>query len=162
LCPIANKHDRAKHGSGTGVTGPAKIALVEDEAFQRQVIAECLAQHGLRLTTLVSGAELKRLAQHAMPDPALLDGYLNEPEDGFALARWLRSRSARIGILMLKLDTKNREPIVRERESRKFNGAWHHAGVVRGGAAVTLVARSVAASRSATDAPAAAGRRQRP
>jgi DNA-binding response OmpR family regulator len=36
-----------------------------------------------------------------MPDIALLDVHLNEPEDGFALARWLRSRSARIGILML-------------------------------------------------------------
>jgi len=83
------------------VTGPAKIVLVEDEAFQRQVIAECLAQHGLRPTTLASGAELKRVAQHAMPDLALLDVQLNEPEDGFALARWLRSRSARIGILML-------------------------------------------------------------
>jgi two-component system phosphate regulon response regulator OmpR len=79
----------------------AKIALVEDEAFQRQVIAECLAQHGLRPIALASGAELKRLAQQAMPDLALLDVHLNEPEDGFALARWLRSRSARIGILML-------------------------------------------------------------
>jgi DNA-binding response OmpR family regulator len=83
------------------MTGPPKIVLVEDEAFQRQVIAECLAQYGLRPTTLVSGAELKRLAQHAMPDLALLDVHLNESEDGFALARWLRSRSARIGILML-------------------------------------------------------------
>ena len=50
---------------------------------------------------LSSGAELKRLAQYSMPDIALLDVHLNEPEDGFALARWLRSRSARIGILML-------------------------------------------------------------
>lgn len=83
------------------MTGAAKIVLVEDEAFQRQVIAECLAQHGLRPTALASGAELKRLAQHAMPDLALLDVHLNEPEDGFALARWLRSRSARIGIIML-------------------------------------------------------------
>jgi DNA-binding response OmpR family regulator len=83
------------------VTGSAKIVLVEDEAFQREVIAECLAQHGLRPTALSSGAELKRLAQHAMPDIALLDVHLNEAEDGFALARWLRSRSARIGILML-------------------------------------------------------------
>jgi DNA-binding response OmpR family regulator len=83
------------------VTGPAKIVLVEDEPFQRQVIAECLAQHGLRPTTFASGAELKRAAQHAMPDVALLDVHLNEVEDGFALARWLRSRSARVGILML-------------------------------------------------------------
>ena len=83
------------------MNSPAKIVLVEDEAFQRQVIAECLAQHGLRPTTFASGAELKRLAQHAMPDVALLDVHLNEAEDGFALARWLRSRSARVGILML-------------------------------------------------------------
>jgi DNA-binding response OmpR family regulator len=87
--------------NGSGVTGSAKIVLVEDEAFQREVIAECLAQHGLRPTALSSGAELKRLAQYSMPDIALLDVHLNEPEDGFALARWLRSRSARIGILML-------------------------------------------------------------
>jgi DNA-binding response OmpR family regulator len=83
------------------MTGAAKIVVVEDEAFQRQVIAECLARHGLRPTALASGAELKRLAQHAMPDLALLDVHLNEPEDGFALARWLRGRSARIGIIML-------------------------------------------------------------
>ena len=83
------------------MTDSAKIALVEDEAFQRHVIAECLARHGLRPTTLASGAELRRLAQHAMPDLALLDVHLNEPEDGFALARWLRARSARIGIIML-------------------------------------------------------------
>nr|WP_294545554.1 response regulator transcription factor [uncultured Rhodopila sp.] len=83
------------------LNSPAKIVLVEDEPFQRQAIAECLAQHGLRPTTFASGAELKRLAQHAMPDVALLDVHLNEAEDGFALARWLRSRSARVGILML-------------------------------------------------------------
>ncbi|HEY6431625.1 MAG TPA: response regulator transcription factor [Acetobacteraceae bacterium] len=83
------------------MTGSAKIVLVEDEAFQRQVIAECLAQHGLRPATFASGAELKRAAQHCMPDLALLDVHLNEAEDGFALARWLRGRSTRIGIIML-------------------------------------------------------------
>ena len=83
------------------MTGSVKIVLVEDEAFQRQVITECLAEHGLRPTALASGAELKRLAQHAMPDLALLDVHLNELEDGFSLARWLRARSSRIGIIML-------------------------------------------------------------
>ncbi len=83
------------------MTGSAKIVLVEDEAFQRQLIAECLAQHGLRPITFASGAELKRAAQHCMPDLALLDVHLNEAEDGFALARWLRGRSVRIGIIML-------------------------------------------------------------
>jgi CheY-like chemotaxis protein len=72
------------------VSGAAQIVVVEDEAFQRHVIAECLAQHGLRPTTLASGRELKRLVQHAMPHVALLDVHLNETEDGFALARWLR------------------------------------------------------------------------
>jgi DNA-binding response OmpR family regulator len=84
-----------------GVTGSAKIILVEDDAFQRQVIAECLAQHGLRAASLASGTEMKQLAQRAMPDLALLDVHLGEPEDGFALARWLRSRSASVGIIML-------------------------------------------------------------
>jgi CheY-like chemotaxis protein len=74
---------------------------VEDEVFRRQVIVECLAKHGLRPTAYASGTALKRLAQHAMPDIALLDVHLNERDDGFALARWLRSRSARIGIIML-------------------------------------------------------------
>lgn len=83
------------------MSGASKIVLVEDEAFQRHVIAECLAEHGLRPTELASGTELKRLAQRVMPDLALLDVHLNEAEDGFALARWLRSRSARIGIVML-------------------------------------------------------------
>ena len=81
--------------------GAAKIVVVEDDGFQRQVIAECLARHGLHATPLASGAALRRLAQRAMPDLALLDVHLGEAEDGFALARWLRSRSARIGIIML-------------------------------------------------------------
>jgi DNA-binding response OmpR family regulator len=83
------------------LTGSAKIILVEDDAFQRQVIAECLAQHGLRAASLASGAEMKQLAGRAMPDLALLDVHLGEPEDGFALARWLRSRSGSVGIIML-------------------------------------------------------------
>jgi DNA-binding response OmpR family regulator len=83
------------------LTSSAKIVLVEDDVFQRQVVAACLAQHGLRAAALASGAELKHMAQQAMPDLALLDVHLDEPEDGFALARWLRSRSARVVIIML-------------------------------------------------------------
>ena len=83
------------------MAGPAKIVLVEDEAFQRRVIAECLAQHGFVAITFASGTEFKRFAQQKLPDLALLDVNLNEVEDGFAVARWLRARSARVGILML-------------------------------------------------------------
>jgi len=81
--------------------GPPKIVLVEDEAFQRQVVAEYLARNGLPIAALASGAELKRMAERSMPHLAMLDVYLGEAEDGFALARWLRSRSSRIGIIML-------------------------------------------------------------
>jgi DNA-binding response OmpR family regulator len=81
--------------------GAAKIVVVEDEDFQRQFIVECLARHGLRPSALASGPELKRVAQQSMPDLVLLDVNLNEAEDGFALARWLRARSSRVGIIML-------------------------------------------------------------
>jgi two-component system phosphate regulon response regulator OmpR len=87
------------------VSGPIKIVLVEDEPFQRQVVTDYLAQNGLRPTALASGGELKRLAQQAMPDLALLDVHLGEAEDGFALARWLRARSSRVGIIMLTAAT---------------------------------------------------------
>lgn len=83
------------------MSGSIRIVVVEDEAFQRHVISKCLAEHGLRPTTLRSGVELKRFAERTMPDLALLDVHLGETEDGFVLARWLRSRSARIGIIML-------------------------------------------------------------
>jgi DNA-binding response OmpR family regulator len=77
------------------------IVAVDDEAYQRRVLVEFLARNGLRATALASGAELKRLAQQSMPDLVLLDLYLGEAENGFDLARWLRARSARIGIIML-------------------------------------------------------------
>jgi DNA-binding response OmpR family regulator len=99
--PDLNPHGHGNWEENPGLTGYSKIILVEDDAFQRQVIVECLAQHGLRATAFASGTEMKRSAQHAMPDLVLLDIHLNEPEDGFALARWLRSRSARVGIIML-------------------------------------------------------------
>jgi DNA-binding response OmpR family regulator len=81
--------------------GPLKIVLVEDEAFQRQVVTEFLAKNGIRITAFASGADLKRTAQQSMPDLAILDVHLGELEDGFTLARWLRARSSRVGIIML-------------------------------------------------------------
>lgn len=77
------------------------IVVVDDEPYQRQVVTEFLARNGLRPTALGAAAELKRLAQHAMPDVVLLDVNLGEAENGFDLARWLRARSARVGIIML-------------------------------------------------------------
>jgi DNA-binding response OmpR family regulator len=82
------------------IGGPA-IVIVDDEAFQRQVVVEFLTRNGLRPMALASGTELKRLVQQSMPDVVLLDVHLGEAENGFDLARWLRARSARVGIIML-------------------------------------------------------------
>ena len=92
------------------MSGHPKIILVEDDAFQRQVIVECLAQHGLKSTAFGTATEMKRSVQNAMPDLALLDVRLNDPEDGFALARWLRGRSARVGIIMLTSGKRHNRP----------------------------------------------------
>ncbi len=83
------------------MSGPLRLALVEDDPLQRRIVAEYLAQHGLRPQTFASGEEFKRAHAQNLPDLALFDVHLNEVEDGFALARWARSRSGRIGIIML-------------------------------------------------------------
>jgi two-component system phosphate regulon response regulator OmpR len=83
------------------MSGPLKIVLVEDDPTQRHIVTEYLAQHGLRPVAYASGAAFKRAAQTNLPDLALLDVHLGEAEDGFALARWARARSARMGIIML-------------------------------------------------------------
>jgi len=80
--------------------GPAIIVL-DDEAYQRQVIVEFLARNGLRPTAVATGTDLKRLVQQSMPHVVLLDVRLGEVENGFDLARWLRTRSTRVGIIML-------------------------------------------------------------
>lgn len=80
---------------------PTRLALVEDDPLQRRIVSEYLAQHGLRPATFASGAEFKRQHAQSLPDLALLDVHLNEAEDGFALARWARARSSRMGIIML-------------------------------------------------------------
>jgi DNA-binding response OmpR family regulator len=81
--------------------GPVRIALVEDDPVQRRIVTEYLAQNGLRPTPYASGSEFKRAHNQALSDLCLFDVHLNEVEDGFALARWARSRSARTGIIML-------------------------------------------------------------
>ena len=94
------------------MSGPAKIVLVEDEAFQRQVVVEFLARNGLPITALASGADLRRVASQGLPDLAILDVHLGEAEDGFALARWLRARSTRIGIIMLTAATDTMDRVI--------------------------------------------------
>ena len=76
------------------------IILVEDEAMQRQLLADYLAGQNFRVSAIDSGAALHRLVEREAPALVLLDVGL-PGEDGFALARRLRERNSAIGIIMV-------------------------------------------------------------
>src|SRR5262247_2781071 len=76
------------------------IVVVEDEITQRRVLVDYLNRQSFRVSGADGGAALRKLVQREMPALVLLDVGLPD-EDGFALARWLRESSARIGIIMV-------------------------------------------------------------
>src|SRR5260370_2287381 len=76
------------------------IIVVEDEATQRQLLADYLAGQNFRVSAVDGGAALHRLVERDVPALVLLDVGL-PGEDGFALARWLREKSSRVGIIMV-------------------------------------------------------------
>jgi class 3 adenylate cyclase len=76
------------------------IVVVEDEATQRQLLADYLAGQNFRVSAVDGGAALHRLVERDAPALVLLDVHL-PGEDGFALVRWLREKSGRIGIIMV-------------------------------------------------------------
>jgi class 3 adenylate cyclase len=76
------------------------IVVVDDEATQRQLLADYLSGQNFRVSGADSGAVLRQLVEHEAPALVLLDVHL-PGEDGFALARWLREKSGRIGIIMV-------------------------------------------------------------
>jgi DNA-binding response OmpR family regulator len=76
------------------------IVVVEDEAVQRQLLADYLARQNFRISALDNGAALRRLVERELPALVMLDVGL-PGEDGFALARWLREKSGRVGIIMV-------------------------------------------------------------
>ena len=76
------------------------IVVVEDEPVQRQMLADYLARQNFRVSALGDGAALRRLVERELPALVMLDVGL-PGEDGFALARWLREMSGRVGIIMV-------------------------------------------------------------
>jgi DNA-binding response OmpR family regulator len=77
------------------------VLLVEDDAFQRKAAETYLGNHDLKVIAVENGAQMRRQVSRAMPDLVLLDIQLPGQDDGFALARWLRESSPRVGIIML-------------------------------------------------------------
>ena len=76
------------------------IVVVEDEAAQRQLLVDYLGRQNFRVSGADGGTALRKLLERELPALVLLDIGL-PGEDGFVLARWLRERSGRIGIIMV-------------------------------------------------------------
>jgi DNA-binding response OmpR family regulator len=76
------------------------IVVVEDEPTQRHLLVDYLARQNFRVSGVGDGTALRRLVDRELPALVMLDVRL-PGEDGFALARWLRGRSGRVGIIMV-------------------------------------------------------------
>jgi two-component system phosphate regulon response regulator OmpR len=76
------------------------IVVVEDEATQRQMLVDYLGKQNYRVSGADGGTALRRLIERELPSLVLLDVGL-PGEDGFTLARWLREKSGRVGIIMV-------------------------------------------------------------
>lgn len=79
-----------------------RIAVVEDEAALRENYRDALGRLGYRVDGYPDRRSAERAFGDALPDLAIIDiGLGDEPEGGFELCRWLRSRSAHLPILFL-------------------------------------------------------------
>ena len=76
------------------------IVVVEDEAAQRQLLLDYLGKQNFRVSGADSGPALRKLLERETPTLVLLDVGL-PGEDGFVVARWLRQKSGRVGIIMV-------------------------------------------------------------
>ena len=74
------------------------IAVVEDEEALREAVAEYLSGRGFQVTPCADASEYRTLVESQAVDVALLDIAM-PGEDGLSLARWIRSKGPRPGII---------------------------------------------------------------
>jgi len=129
------------------------IVVVEDEAAQRALLVDYLGKQNFRVSGADGGAALRRLVGRELPELVLLDVGL-PGEDGFALARWLREKSGRIGIIMVTAATETVDRVV-----GLETGADDY--IAKPFDPRELLARVRSVLRRATGAPAAGERRVR-
>ena len=83
-----------------GMTAIEHVVIVDDDEGIRDTLQEYLGNQGFRVTSLESGAELRRLVAAGEPfDIAILDIAM-PGEDGLSLARFLREH-AEVGVIMV-------------------------------------------------------------
>jgi two-component system phosphate regulon response regulator OmpR len=87
------------------------IVVVEDETTQRQLLVDYLGRQNFRVDGVDSGGALCRVVERGLPALVTLDVGL-PGEDGFALARWLREKSSRVGIIMVTAATDTVDRVV--------------------------------------------------
>src|SRR6516225_1098890 len=92
--------ERAQGSGRTAVDAKATILIVDDEPEVCDVLEEYFTTHGYIAIGAENAGVAKEIAAQQPVDVALVD--INMPgEDGLSLARHLRERYARIGIVML-------------------------------------------------------------
>ena len=129
------------------------IVVVEDEATQRQLLVDYLGRQNYRVSGAESGNALRKLVERDLPQLVLLDVGL-PGEDGFVLARWLRERSGRLGIIMVTAATDTVDRVVGlETGADDYIGKPYEPR--------ELLARIKSVLRRVTGAPAASGPRVR-
>jgi two-component system phosphate regulon response regulator OmpR len=74
------------------------IAVVEDEDALREAVAEYLDGRGMRVLSAASAGELRALAATEPIDVAVIDIAM-PGESGLSLARWLKERGSKPGII---------------------------------------------------------------
>jgi DNA-binding response OmpR family regulator len=86
---------------GRQIDNRPHVVVVEDEQFQRETLVELLGSNGYRASGVETGPLLRKLVEKDPPALVMLDLRLPGADDGFALARYLRERSRKVGIIML-------------------------------------------------------------